>query len=373
MQRLTEAPISKNNEPGDELEQEIRDTLDEPGDDSGEEPGNELQLDEPRFDEIIEKVYRDFVVPESANGQRIDLFLTQACDGYSRTQIRQAVQGDGASVDGRIVRPSLKVKSGQQIRFELPPPPSDDTIPENIPLSVIYEDDGLVVIDKPAGMVVHPARGNWTGTLTSALAYRFQSLSDVGGPTRPGIVHRLDRDTSGVIVVAKTNAVHISLSEQFANRVVQKEYFAISAGTIDRDRDVIEAPIGRHPYQRDKQAIREGHKTSKTASTFYEVISRHGRYTQVRVRPKTGRTHQIRVHLSHIGAPIVCDRLYAGHAQVTHSMVTQTKPSADDPVVLSRQALHARSLTIANPQSGKEMTFEAPIPADIQQLIDLLS
>ncbi|MEM9587345.1 MAG: RluA family pseudouridine synthase, partial [Planctomycetota bacterium] len=258
---------------------------------------------------------REFVVPDSVSGQRIDLFLTQTCDGFSRSQIRQAVQHDGCEVDGRIIRPSYKVKAGQRIRFRLPAEQSDDAVPENIPLDVLYEDDGFVVVNKPAGMVVHPARGNWTGTLTSALAFRFQSLSDVGGPTRPGIVHRLDRDTSGVIVVAKTNAVHIHLAAQFQDRTVSKEYFAITAGRIDRDRDRIEAPIGRHPYQRDKQAIREGHSTSKPASTFYEVVARHGRFCQVRVMPKTGRTHQIRVHLDHIGSPILCDRLYAGHAE----------------------------------------------------------
>ncbi len=337
-----------------------------------DEPANESDVHDSDSDASHDEVYRDFVVPEGAEGQRIDLFLTQACDGFSRTQIRAAVQDDGATVNGRLVRPSVKLKAGQELRFRLPEPASDDTIPENIPLDVIYEDDGFVVINKPAGMVVHPARGNWTGTLTSALAYRFASLSDVGGPTRPGIVHRLDRDTSGVIVVAKTNAVHISLSEQFANREVKKEYFAITLGRIDRDRDIIEASIGRHPYQRDKQAIREGHATSKAASTFYEVISRHGRYTQVRVKPKTGRTHQIRVHLSHIGCPIICDRLYAGHAQILASTLTEQKPSADEPAVLERQALHARFLTFTDPQSGKEMTFEAPMAADIQRVIDVL-
>ena len=221
-------------------------------------------------------------------------------------------------------------------------------------------------------MVVHPARGHWTGTLTSALAFRFQSLSDVGGPTRPGIVHRLDRDTSGAIVIAKTNAVHIHLGQQFHDRLVQKEYFAITAGRIDRDRDVIDASIGRHPYQRDKMAIRADHSTSKQASTFYEVISRHGRFTQVRLRPKTGRTHQLRVHLSHIGCPIICDRLYAGHSQIHVSQLQGKTSPEDDKPILERQALHARKLTIVNPQNGKEMTFEAPVPNDLQRAIDCL-
>lgn len=258
------------------------------------------------------------------------------------------------------------------MRFRLPPIPTDDTIAENIPLDVLFEDDGLVVINKPAGMVVHPARGHWSGTLTSALAYRFQSLSDVGGPTRPGIVHRLDRDTSGVIVVAKTNAVHLHLGEQFHDRKVSKEYFAVTAGRIDRDRDRIEAPIGRHPYQRDKMAIRDGHETSKPAETFYEVIARHGRYTQVRLRPKTGRTHQIRVHLAHIGCPIICDRLYAGHAEISESELRGRSPVPNERAFLARHALHAKSLTLTNPQTGKEMTFEAPLPEDLQRVIDIL-
>ncbi len=335
------------------------------------------------------QIVREFFVPESADGTRIDLFLTRVCDGYSRSQIRLAVQGDGGEVDGRVVRPSFKVRSGQRIRFRLPAPASDDTVPENIPLDILYEDDGLVVVNKPAGMVVHPARGNWTGTLTSALAFRFQSLSDVGGPTRPGIVHRLDRDTSGVIVVAKNNAVHLHLAAQWHDRKVTKTYFAITAGRLDRDRDWIHAPIGRHPYQRDKQAIRENHESSKQASTFYEVMTRHGRVTQVKVSPKTGRTHQIRVHLAHIGCPILCDRLYAGHAVLTRAALTRAAglPLAPDPpqhgvsgsvaadpdeVILDRQALHAQQLTFLNPRTQTEMTVTAPLPADLRRVIELL-
>ena len=317
-------------------------------------------------------VVREFVVPESAAGQRIDLFLTAACDGYSRSQIRQAVQNEQAEVDGRVVRPSFRIRAGQAIRFELPEEFSDEVVPENIPLDVLFEDDGFVVVNKPAGMVVHPARGNWQGTLTSALAYRFQSLSDVGGPTRPGIVHRLDRDTSGVIVVAKTNAVHMALAQQWADREVEKEYFAIAVGRIGCDRDWIDAPIGRHPYQRDKMAIREHHHTSKPASTMYEVIDRIGRFTLVTAKPKTGRTHQIRVHLAHLGCPILCDRLYAGHAVASESWLRGNGTVDHSPVVLARQALHARRLTLRHPQSGELLCFEAPVPEDIQRTIDVI-
>ncbi|MEO1615663.1 MAG: RluA family pseudouridine synthase [Planctomycetota bacterium] len=332
----------------------------------------ELAGEEATCEEESVGTTRTLVVPDSAAGQRIDLFLTGACDGYSRSQIRQAVQDDQAVVDGRSVKPSFKIRGGQVIEFELPPEFSDDVVPENIPLDLLYEDDGFVVVNKPPGMVVHPARGNWQGTLTSALAYRFQSLSDVGGPTRPGIVHRLDRDTSGVIVVAKTNASHMALAEQWQQREVEKEYFAITVGRIDRDRDRIDAPIGRHPYQRDKMAIRENHTTSKPADTFYEVLERLGRFTLVRVKPRTGRTHQIRVHLSHIGCPILCDRLYAGQATVCESWIQGHGANPELPSILERQALHARKLTIRHPQSGERMTFEAPLPSDLQRAIDVV-
>ncbi|MEM9827403.1 MAG: RluA family pseudouridine synthase [Planctomycetota bacterium] len=326
---------------------------------------------------MTDPVYRTFVVPPGADKQRIDLFLSQCCDGYSRTQIRLAVHEDGAEVDGRIIRPSYKLKAGQSVRFRLPPPPTDDTVPENIPLSVLYEDDALVVINKSAGMVVHPSRGHWSGTLTAALAYRFRSLSDVGGPTRPGIVHRLDRDTSGVIVVAKTNAVHLHLSEQFADRTVSKEYFAFAVGHIDRDRDWIDASIGLHPYQRDKQAIRSDHPSVRPAQTFYEVLDRRGKVSMVRLRPKTGRTHQLRVHLAHLGHPILCDRLYGGHREISRDELrgvcgSDAVVSDRNPLVLSRQALHARRLTFRHPQTAQEMTFTAPWPEDLIAVAEVI-
>lgn len=318
---------------------------------------------------------RQLVVPESAHNMRLDLFLTQVTDGYSREQIRKAVQDDHAEVDGRVKRPSFRLRAGQQIRFRVPPPLTDGPIPEPIPLDILYEDEGMVVVNKPAGMVVHPARGNWTGTLTSALAYHFQSLSDVGGPTRPGIVHRLDRETSGVIVVAKTNAVHIHLADQWAARTVHKTYLAIAAGRLDHDRDVIDAPIGRHPYQREKMAIREAHVTSKPAKTSYEVLERFARFTLVRLSPETGRTHQIRVHLEHVGCPVLCDRLYGGRSAITAAHLESSAAGGvrqEGPVILERQALHAARLELDHPQSGKRMVFEAPLPDDMRNVLERL-
>lgn len=309
------------------------------------------------------------------------MYLTQVLDGVSRNQMRMMVHEGGAQVDGRTVRPSFRLKPGQRIRFQVPSPPEDGPVPEAMELDILYEDDGMVVVNKPAGMVVHPARGHWSGTLTSGLAYHFQSLSDIGGPTRPGIVHRLDRDTSGVIVVAKTNAVHMNLAEQFANRTVNKQYLAIASGVINRDRDHIDQPIGRHPYQRDKMAIRANHITSKEASTFYEVLERFARFTFVRLMPKTGRTHQIRVHLDHLRHPILCDKLYGGRSEVSagylhgspagDAATSKNSTSAPAPI-LTRQALHAQKLELDHPQSGKRMAFEAPLAADIQAALECL-
>jgi 23S rRNA pseudouridine1911/1915/1917 synthase len=319
-----------------------------------------------------ESVYRNVIVPESANGFRIDVYLTHLLDGYSRQQLKDSVQNGGAEVDGKVVRPSHRLRTGQSIRFFVPPPACDFTIPENIELDILYEDDGMVVVNKPAGMVVHPARGNWAGTLTSALAFRFQSLSDIGGPTRPGIVHRLDRDTSGVIVVAKTNAFHLHLAGQWHERDVYKEYLAITAGVLDKDRDMIDAPIGRHPFQRDKMAIRERHETSKPARTFYEVLARWGRFSLVKAMPETGRTHQIRVHLEHIRCPVLCDRLYSGHCLITRSQLLGKSNVPGDRPVLERQALHASRLRLIHPKTKKEIEFHAPLPADIERTINVL-
>lgn len=329
-------------------------------------------LDEPAALAGQSEVYRCVTVPDSAVGQRIDVFLTALFDGYSRQQLKDAVQAGAAEVDGRVIRPSHKLRTGQSIRFRLPEMAKDDTIGENIELDIIYEDDGMVVVNKPAGMVVHPAKGNWTGTLTSALAYRFQSLSDIGGPTRPGIVHRLDRETSGVIVVAKTNAFHLHLAQQWHDREVKKEYLGITAGVLDRDRDMIDAPIGKHPFQREKMAIRDRHESSRPAKTFYEVLARYGRFTLVKAMPETGRTHQIRVHMEHIGCPVLCDRLYGGHSEITRSQLLGGRAQPGEQPVLSRHALHASRLQLRHPKTGKMIEFSAPLAPDLDRVVSIL-
>jgi 23S rRNA pseudouridine1911/1915/1917 synthase len=270
-------------------------------------------------------------------------------------------------VDGRRVKAACRLRAGQRVALVLPASPSEGPEPENLPLELLYEDEHLAAINKPPGMVVHPSKGHWAGTLASALAYHFQHLSSVGGAARPGIVHRLDRDTSGVLVVAKTNFAHLRLAAQFEARDVEKEYFAVLAGAPDRDRDVIDQAIGVHPYQREKMAIRAAHRSARDARTFYEVEERFDGLAAVKVFPKTGRTHQVRLHLAHIGCPVLCDRLYGGRARITRGEIRR-QPD-DDQVLLSRQALHARRLRLRHPVSDEPIQFESPLPEDLVRLL----
>ncbi|MBM3963668.1 MAG: RluA family pseudouridine synthase [Planctomycetes bacterium] len=320
-----------------------------------------------------------FTVTEEHANTRIDLYLTLMIDGYSRVFLRRVVMNESVLVDGRPVKPAFRVFPGQVVQIvDLPPAPTDGPIPEAIPLDVLYEDEYLVAINKPAGMVVHPAKGHWSGTLTAALAHHFKELSDAGGPTRPGIVHRLDRETSGVILIAKTNEVHFKLCAQFEARDVHKSYITIVSGRLDRDRDRIIQAIGHHPYQREKMAIRNGHPSSRYAETQFEVTHRFPGYAVLQVFPKTGRTHQIRVHLAHIGCPVLCDRLYAGHTQITRGQLLRRQARGlpnreqDSEVILERQALHAAQIEFTHPRSGQPIVISAPLAADMQRVIDVL-
>jgi 23S rRNA pseudouridine1911/1915/1917 synthase len=239
----------------------------------------------------------------------------------------------------------------------------------------------MIVVDKAAGMIVHPAKGHWDGTLASALVHHFGSLSARGGPTRPGIVHRLDRDTSGVIVVAKNDQAHDALAAQFKARTVEKEYLAIVVGEPRLDRDLIDAPIGEHPTHREKKAIRLKDPAARPAATFYEVVERFAGYALVRARPKTGRTHQIRLHLASISCPVLCDRLYGGRARLREGEIVpqpatsrevRELASENDALLLDRQALHAHRLSLTHPTTREPVTFAAPLPADIQAVLDAL-
>ena len=314
------------------------------------------------------------VVPDNAAGTRLDVFLTEWFSSHrvqlSRVQLRKAIQEEGVLVDGRRTKVAYRLRPGEQIRVRLPDLPPSGPQPEPIPLIRLYEDDNLIAINKPPGMVVHPSKGHGSGTLASALAYHFQRLSQAGGPFRPGIVHRLDRDTSGVIIAAKNDRVHMHIAKQFEAKQIEKTYWALVAGEPDRDADVIDRPIGMHPYQREKMTIRHDHPTSREAQTFYQVVERFQGFTRLQVAPRTGRTHQIRVHLSSIGHPILCDRLYSGHSCLS---LQEIHPRAEnDRVLLSRQALHAHRLKLTHPTTGEQLELEAPLPDDLEGLLEVL-
>jgi 23S rRNA pseudouridine1911/1915/1917 synthase len=312
----------------------------------------------------------ELVAPDSAAGVRLDTFLAQQLPRYSRVHVRRLINAKSVTVDGLRVKAAHPLRAGERIVVELIDPPRALPQPEEIPLDILYEDRWLAAINKPPGMVVHPAKGHWSGTLTAALQFHFDQLSHVGGPTRPGVVHRLDRDTSGVIVIAKDDVVHRRLAMQFENRTIKKEYFAIVVGRPDRDRDWIDLPIGLHPREREKMAIRPHDPASRPARSFYEVLERFDGFAALRIEPHTGRTHQIRVHLQSIGCPVLCDKQYGGRSEITRGELR--RDPADTHVLLARQALHARRLTLEHPETGEPLSFEAPWPADMQAVLDEL-
>lgn len=326
-------------------------------------------------------------VEARAHGWRVDHYLARLYPNYSRAMFQKAIEQQGVLVNGLPVKMSRRLRVNDVVSVRLPTIP-DQTIPaEDIPLDVLYEDDFLVAINKPAGLIVHPGKGNYAGTLAGALQFHFDRLSDIAGQTRPGIVHRLDRDTSGVLLVAKDNQVHHRLSAQFEQREVKKEYRAIAWGVFDRDSDYIETYVGVHPKVREKMMVCEAGGNAREAVTFYEVVERFPHFTYVRLFPKTGRTHQLRVHLRYLGHPIVADRLYEGHSSLTRSNVLSgrhppARPRTDEPdstsdpaladTLITRQALHAFRIEFHHPQTGKPMQIEAPLPADIQQTLAAL-
>jgi 23S rRNA pseudouridine1911/1915/1917 synthase len=305
-------------------------------------------------------------------GMRLDAFLAEHLSDYSRVQIRKAIDNRLVTINGQHspIKVAYRLRAGDKVAITLPEMPKAGPQPEEIPLDIIYEDDILAVVNKPPGMVVHPARGHWSGTLTSALAFHFENnLSQAGGASRPGIVHRLDRDTSGLLVVAKNDQAHFALAAQFEERTVEKEYFAITVGVPDRDQDLIDLPIGIHPYQREKMSIRRDHPTSRPAQTLYQVVERFNGFAALRLLPKTGRTHQLRVHLDSLGYSILCDKLYGGRSRITRGELKRRfdhQTADEETVILERQALHARRLVFCHPDTKARIECEAPLPADLE-------
>jgi 23S rRNA pseudouridine1911/1915/1917 synthase len=304
-------------------------------------------------------------VTEKHVGKRLDIFITHYEPRISRNRIQTMINDGLALVNGRAEKPGYKVKLGETITLDLPEKKEFDVLPEPIPLYVIYEDPHIIVLNKPPGLVVHPAPGNYTGTLVNALLYHYGSLPSLGPGTRgsererAGIIHRLDKDTSGVLVVARTQDALRSLSAQFKNRTVKKRYLALVVGVIKRGSGTIEVGIGRHVKERKKISVYT-HR-AREAVTLYTVKERFRRATLIAVEIKTGRTHQIRVHMAHIGHPILGDSVYGGAraAKFNDSRV-------------ARQMLHAESLSILHPETGHPMTFSTPPPSDMMEIIEKL-
>jgi 23S rRNA pseudouridine1911/1915/1917 synthase len=325
------------------------------------------------------------IIEPHESGWRLDLFLVHHFPQYSRTLIRNAIMNGGVQIiedDAPLSngKPGFRLKPAQTIHFTLPEIPHNAPQPEEIPLDILYEDEYLAVINKPPNMVVHPSRGHWDGTLVSALAFHFgEQLSNVRGSIRPGVVHRLDRDTTGAILIAKDDSIHGKLAMLFEDRQIQKEYFAIVLGTPYLDRDMIDVPIGLHPKNKEKMRIVSAEALeAKPAQTFYEVVKRYDRWATVRCFPKTGRTHQIRVHLAHIGHPVLCDRNYGGGRMITQEQILGQVPFSlsgeptDGTVLLQRQALHAQRLSFVHPATEQLLEVIAPLPTDMQSVLDCL-
>ena len=310
------------------------------------------------------------LVRVKAEGMRLDQYIHVFFKDSSRSELQKAIASGNVTVNGKPMKASYKVRNDDQLMVQLPDRVNDVIVPENIPITVLYEDDRLAVIDKPWDMVVHPARGNWTGTLVNALAFRFADhLSSANGNHRLGIVHRLDRDTTGAILIAKDDQAHTILSAQFEKRTVFKEYVALVAGELDRDSDYIEVALRQHPHDREKQAVATNpdDPDAKPACSYYEVMERFRGYTLVKVQPRTGRTHQIRVHLMHIGCPVLADKLYGGRNHFRRSDVVPGIPrDPEDEVYLTRQALHAFRLRFRHPTTNSYIEVEAPLPSDIR-------
>jgi 23S rRNA pseudouridine1911/1915/1917 synthase len=310
------------------------------------------------------------------NYGRLDQYLVASFPGHSRSAFQEAIDQSLALVNGKPVKASYKVRAGDAIKVTLPVTPHLLPQPENIPLSIIMEDEYLAVINKPANMVVHPAKGNWSGTLVNALRYHFQHLSGINGNYRPGIVHRLDRDTTGVILIAKQEQAHRILGMQFEERKVYKEYHALCYGVLERDSDYVEKAIGHDLRDRTKMAVFnyvDEARDIKPACTFYEVIERYDGYCYAKAYPKTGRTHQIRVHLAHVGCPILADKAYSHQSQVSLShLAPKLANSVEDEILLTRQALHAHKLRFMHPVHGNWVEVVAPLPEEMLRTREML-
>jgi len=313
----------------------------------------------------------ELTVPPPGAGQRVDRWLAKARIGLSRNRIQALMDGGRVQVGGRAVRPSHRLKAGDRVTLEIPPRRTSRLVPEPRPLAIVYEDDALLVLDKPAGLVVHPGAGVATGTLVHALLHHAPGIAGVGGEGRPGIVHRLDRDTSGLLVVAKTEAAYLALVEALRERRVHRRYLALVWGDPGPDAGVVDLPLGRDP--RDRRRIAVVRAGGRPARTHWRVRERFGPATLLEAVLETGRTHQIRVHLAAVRHPVVGDPAYGGRGKKTLSLRAAERSLADALLgLLPRQALHAAGLELTHPVGGQVLRFESPLPEDFRQALELL-
>jgi 23S rRNA pseudouridine1911/1915/1917 synthase len=292
--------------------------------------------------------------------RRIDQFLVDRLPHLSRNNVQRLIDDGLVTVNGKPTKASYKIKTGDDVEMVAPPEPVHDLIPEPIPLEVLYEDEHFLALNKQANLIVHPARGRWSGTLVNGLVFYGKKWSGVGGEWRPGILHRLDRNTTGVMLVAKSDEAHWRLARQFENRTIRKTYIAVVHGIPALLADRLDMPIGRDKYHREKQAVRKESNGGRPAVTQYEVLEKYAGSVLVQLSPKTGRTHQLRVHMSVIGHPMVGDTMYGG------------RPFKQGGFQFERQALHAQEISFVHPGSLQPMSIKAPWPADLTELVRIL-
>lgn len=314
-----------------------------------------------------------FLVDEEEAGERLDAYLSEHIPGLSRSRLQKAIKSGECRVAGtERVKPSYRLKCAERIELAFAPPRPLDVVAEEIPLDVVFEDESIVVVNKPAGMVTHPAPGHTSGTLVNALLAHCKNLSGIGGVLRPGIVHRLDAGTSGLLVVAKSDEAHIALSRQLMERTMKRRYVAIILGKMPLDEGTIDIPIGRSKKDRKKMAVSlDG---GKEAVTHYRVIDTYEPFQFIALKLETGRTHQIRVHLSHIGRPVLGDYVYGGRRIRRGKTSRESESRAREALkLIDRQALHAEALVLRHPLSGELMEFVAPPPADFKAVLEFIS
>ena len=304
-----------------------------------------------------------YTVSKDDAGKRFDSYLSEVAD-LSRSAAAKLIESGAATVNGRTVEKKYAVKGNDTVELVLPEAEEYEALPENIPLDVVYEDSDIIVINKPSGMVVHPAPGNYTGTLVNALLWHCKdSLSGIGGVMRPGIVHRIDKDTSGLLVVAKNDASHRALSEELGYHGIEREYHALVRGGFKETTGTVDLPIGRPPVDRKRMAVIRSGENARDAVTRYEVIRPYGQITYLRLKLETGRTHQIRVHMSHLGHALLGDEVYAS---------TKTVFEKQHAPLFDGQILHAKRLSLTHPRTKERMTFECELPDNFKKLLEIL-